>query len=441
MPSTNGPFPHQSEFTAAQWLRDFYPVWATARMELLRDGFGQVQIRDPIRFPTPVPVYQGGDHTVVIGADRVDGGGGGGRDPLETAESQISDPTSVAVPSDPSVSAPATSTPAPSSASSASSATSSSTNLGTLTAASSATPSTSYPGAFTVASSATDTGPLPEYIQGTACSCGTTSAEPDAWMLKSTYDDAIAAGLNCPTGRLPDGSCWEILPGATTTTSAPAPARTLAYYGAGGCCICCDSCTKSTRTIRNVTGCPFETTDTDDVVVCDPPEGCVDVGYGISRSYTLGSTCAPDVYEHWWTTKQGVTNYWYRHTIHGTDCEPTVTTGSDSLSSASSCTQTAQYFRMYELFGAPYPFSPNLSLECDGDCGSLTQIRLSSTANSSTFSATTYQADGFGGCAIAWIVNGWSYRIPLGTGGCGGTCDPSEWLPPIPGVGSLIDQI
>lgn len=80
------------------------------------------------------------------------------------------------------------------------------------------------------------------WVRGTACACGDGAG--DAWMREGDLA-ALRQQGTCPTGRLPDGSCWEVLVGAERRSFAepgPPASQRLAPHGVNGCCYCCPGC-------------------------------------------------------------------------------------------------------------------------------------------------------------------------------------------------------
>ena len=114
--------------------------------------------------------------------------------------------------------------------------------------------------------------PIPgePWIEGTLCDCS-GSSQPRAWMRSSDYLRLRRRG-GCPTGKLPDGSCWEVLEGADTRPTEPSPAQRLQEAGVRGCCVCCDICDKETHTLYdsfwNPDTCGEEATSVEDEVCC-----------------------------------------------------------------------------------------------------------------------------------------------------------------------------
>lgn len=163
------------------------------------------------------------------------------------------------------------------------------------------------------------------WVRGSLCACS-SSDETEAWIRAGDLADLRSQGT-CPTGRLPDGSCWEVLRGAEEREfdepGPPEPTR-LTPYGVGGCCVCCPGCSKVLVPYGNTDGCPFSG-GVVELATCCPDGGLgAQGGYARREGYWLPSESScplRTLHEMWWS-RSGLasTRVWRRVDYHRTTC-------------------------------------------------------------------------------------------------------------------------
>ena len=186
---------------------------------------------------------------------------------------------------------------------------------------------------------------------------------------------AATPGRTCPTGRLPDGSCWEILPGAATRETDPPAAQRLAPHGMGGCCLCCPGCQKA-RVIRQrgdscMGGGSLALTPGAVEVCCVGTEA--ENGYGAFENYDLNTGVLTGLREWWWArTTTGVASVARRRTWSSAgdplvDLTRTSTSGSELR-----CNRAMEFMAFPRFSGGAYTVGfggPDLLIE--GGLGTL----------------------------------------------------------------------